>query len=228
MTVVLSPHLDDAAFSCGGYLAGLGRPAHVVTTFTKSVANPRGFALRCQTDKGIGERVDYMALRRREDEAAMRALNCTFEHWDLPEAPHRGYESAKALFAGPLNEDRQIVDQLIAKIHHLFEQRRPTTVLYPYGAGDHVDHLQLIDAVQSLAPGFPEVDFVQYFDQPYTSKFVDLAGAQAGRRRDIRLTDRQRTAKEKACGAYASQLGFQFGGAERMMDVLGHTEYLLP
>ena len=68
--LALSPHLDDAAFSCGGLLASLAREGwHVVmaTLFTASVADPTGFALACQLDKGLPAEVDYMALRRAED-----------------------------------------------------------------------------------------------------------------------------------------------------------------
>ena len=52
----LSPHLDDVAFSCGALfdaLAARGWDAHLVTVFTRSVPGPRGFALECQTSKGI-------------------------------------------------------------------------------------------------------------------------------------------------------------------------------
>jgi hypothetical protein len=65
--LALSPHLDDAAFSCGGLLHALGAAGWdvaTVTVFTASVADPTGFALACQTDKGLGPEVDYMDLRR--------------------------------------------------------------------------------------------------------------------------------------------------------------------
>ena len=42
----------------------------LLTVFTRSVPNPAGFALRCQTDKGLPATADYMALRRAEDAAA--------------------------------------------------------------------------------------------------------------------------------------------------------------
>ena len=74
LALALSPHLDDAAFSCGGLLAGLsaaGWRVVVATVFTASVPEPKGFALACQTDKGLDPSVDYMALRRTEDAAAL-------------------------------------------------------------------------------------------------------------------------------------------------------------
>jgi hypothetical protein len=96
IALALSPHLDDAAFSCGGTLARLaeaGWRVVVATLFTRSVPDPTGFALACQLDKGLGPEVDYMALRRAEDRDAMRALGAEARWLDLPEAPHRRYGS---------------------------------------------------------------------------------------------------------------------------------------
>ena len=74
--MAVSPHLDDAAFSVGGTLAALAAAGHqvtVLTCFTASVPHPAGFALACQLDKGLPADVDYLALRRAEDAAAMRS-----------------------------------------------------------------------------------------------------------------------------------------------------------
>ena len=54
--LVLSPHLDDAAFSCGGLMALLadaGWRVCMATAFTRSVHPAEGFALACQLDKGL-------------------------------------------------------------------------------------------------------------------------------------------------------------------------------
>jgi hypothetical protein len=72
-----------------------------VTCLTQSVPDPTGFALACQTDKGLAPDVDCLALRRAEDEEAMALLGATeVVHLPLPEAPHRGYGSAAELLAG--------------------------------------------------------------------------------------------------------------------------------
>ncbi|MGI9175047.1 MAG: PIG-L deacetylase family protein, partial [Rhodothermales bacterium] len=98
VALFLSPHLDDVAFSCGGTLARLaqeGWMTHLATVFTRSIPNPMGFPLACQLDKGLGADVDYMALRRDEDERFAREAGAAdVHHFDLPEAPHRGYMSA--------------------------------------------------------------------------------------------------------------------------------------
>ena len=100
----ISPHLDDAAFSCGATLARLaanGWRTILCTVFTKSVPRPEGFALACQLDKGLPPGADYMKLRRAEDYRAAKILNAgEVLHLNFAEAPHRGYGSAAELFAG--------------------------------------------------------------------------------------------------------------------------------
>src|SRR3712207_84899 len=107
VALAASPHLDDAAFSCGGTLARLAREASdvlVATALTASVPDPAGFPLDCQLDKRLPHEADYMATRRTEDAAACRALGAQPFWLPFREAPHRGYDSAAALF-GHLRSD---------------------------------------------------------------------------------------------------------------------------
>ena len=150
----LSPHLDDVAFSCGGLLAQLGDRGWrtvMATAFTRSVPNPAGFALACQTDKGLAPDVDYMALRRDEDRAAAAILGTEARWLDLPEAPHRGYHSAPALF-GPVLDGDDIWRPLTDRIADLVAELRPDLLLAPQGLGNHVDHRQVITAVLAAMP----------------------------------------------------------------------------
>lgn len=219
--LAVSPHLDDAAFSAGALLAGLaagGADVRVLTVFTGSVPDPRGFALACQTDKGIAPGVDYMALRRGEDETAMAALGVRFTHLGLPEAPHRGYSSAAALFGPVAAGDEDIPDAVLAVLQA--ELARPGTpgpalVLGPAALGDHVDHRHVRDAVAVLADrrGLPAV---RWDDLPYALRLP--AGASAPFRRAAGAAEL--AAKLAACTAYASQLGFQFGSVAAMAEAL--------
>ncbi|HEY0207319.1 MAG TPA: PIG-L family deacetylase, partial [Acetobacteraceae bacterium] len=208
----LSPHLDDVAFSCGGLLAQLGDGGWrtiMATAFTRSVPDPTGFALSCQTDKGLGPEVDYMALRREEDRAAAAILGTEPRWLALPEAPHRGYHSAPALF-GPLLDGDDIWKLLAALLADLMETLRPDLVVAPQGIGGHVDHRQLITAVLALAHP-PPLAF--YRDAPYAIRNQGVPS-------DVRIGTLPSCAAGVASGldrrvaascAYASQIGFQFG-----------------
>ncbi len=209
----LSPHLDDVVFSCGGLVAQLGDAGWrtvMATAFTRSVPDPTGFALACQTDKGLEPGVDYMALRREEDRTAAAILGTEPRWLDLPEAPHRGYHSAPALF-GPLLDGDDIWRQLAAMLAELITALRPGLVVAPQGLGSHVDHRQLITAVLALADP-PPLAF--YRDAPYAIR-------NQGATPDVRLLGLPSCAAGIASGldrrvasscAYASQIGFQFGG----------------
>ncbi|MCU1692505.1 MAG: LmbE family protein [Frankiales bacterium] len=200
--VAVSPHLDDAAFSVGGVLARLADAGHdvaVVTCLTATVPDPQGFALACQTDKGLGPEVDYMAVRRAEDVAAMARLGVRHVHLPLPEAPHRGYDSPAALFAGIRPDDDldlSVLSGLDADV-----------LLAPQGLGGHVDHLQVVRAVAAL--GRPTA---WWRDAPYVLRAPDAPPSPdlpAGLR-PLRLPgDADRRAD--ACACYVTQLPFQFG-----------------
>lgn len=209
----LSPHLDDVAFSCGGMLAQLGDAGWrtvLVTAFTATVLPATGFALACQTDKGLGPEVDYMALRREEDRAAAAILGAGELRWlGLPEAPHRGYGSAAALF-GDARADDDVWRPLAVRIEALVAELRPSLVLAPQGLGNHIDHRQMIRAVEHA--GVERVAF--YRDTPYAIRNQHaLPGVETrGARVQVVGIGAGLERKLAASCAYASQIGFQFGG----------------
>jgi LmbE family N-acetylglucosaminyl deacetylase len=223
--LALSPHLDDAAFSCGGTLARLARMGWSVTlctAFTRSVPQPSGFALACQLDKGLGPEVDYMALRRAEDAAACAQLGAR-PHWlDLPEAPHRGYADAPALFAPPQRSDG-VVAPLTRALLSLLDME-PDLVLAPQAVGGHVDHVLLVRALRAVLP--PHLPVLWWTDFPYCLKphshparpfAADMAAWP-----DVAV-EGDAAARHRACSAYRTQLGFQFGGEAGLRKALAEA-----
>lgn len=207
--VAVSPHLDDAVFSAGASLAALaaqGWDVRVVTAFTASVPAPTGFALACQTDKGLAADVDYMGLRRAEDAEALRRLGLPAPvHLAFAEAPHRGYASAAELFAGARADD-DIAPALAEVLAP--ELEGVELVLAPLGLGNHVDHLQVLAALGTRP-------VVRWHDAPYALRIPVPDGA---------VTWPPAAAvharKLEACAAYTTQLGFQFGGEAAMRSAL--------
>ncbi|TGD98235.1 PIG-L deacetylase family protein [Methylobacterium nonmethylotrophicum] len=223
--LALSPHLDDAAFSCGGTLAQLaagGWRVVMVTLLTASVPEPTGFALACQLDKGLGPEVDYMALRRDEDRAAAAALGLHAPvHVALREAPHRGYASAPELFAETRPDDT-LADDLVPVLARLMAEASPDLLLAPQGVGGHVDHVQLVRALTAHSPACP---VLWWRDFPYTVRHPDPKEPFRDALADlptiiVRLSPDEEAAKHAACAAYASQIGFQFGGPAGLADRL--------
>ena len=222
----ISPHLDDVAFSCGAtvsWLASRGWRCVLATAFTRSVHNPTGFALACQTDKGLPVDVDYMALRRQEDAACGQALGTEAVRWlDFAEAPHRGYDTAAQLFAPPHMGD-SVVEPLSQALSALCRELQPAITFAPLALGAHVDHVQLQRAVR-LAVG-AQAPVAWYRDMPYAMRAGDDAGCDAGSdagsaNASVALGDRHLQAKLDGCACYGSQLGFQFGGVQDMREAL--------
>ncbi len=225
VALFLSPHLDDAAFSCGGTVAlmvQLGWRVVIATAFTKSVSAPSGFALACQLDKGLSADVDYMALRRDEDEAFARVVGANEVLWlDHPEAPHRGYSSAPELFRG-MGPNDNVWHDLVGDLAALRDRLRPDIAFIPTGIGEHVDHLQVIRAVETV-PDLGSL-ILQYRDMPYAIRTP--ASDADGDPLDslLHAVDVSSTLSTKLRGAacYTSQIAFQFGGLEQMERSLEH------
>ncbi|WP_174301743.1 PIG-L deacetylase family protein [Caulobacter sp. S45] len=219
VVLALSPHLDDAVFSAGGGLAAraeAGWRVVVATLFTGGVDAPKGFALACQLDKGLGPEIDYMALRRGEDEAACAALGLHAVHLPLLEAPHRDYHSAAELFRAPHADDpaREALGPALAE---LIEAHGPDEVWAPRALGGHVDHVLVHRATRASASA---ARLCWWTDWPYADRPApadpESPTVAALAWEDEALSAAARTRKADACAAYGSQLGFQFGGEAAM------------
>ncbi len=221
--LLLSPHLDDVAFSCGGVAASLaeaGWRVVIATAFTRGVHPAAGFALACQRDKGLADDIDYMARRRSEDRAACAMLGAEQMLLDLPEAPHRGYDSVAALF-GPRRPDDLIAGPLAELLAPLLAAA--DLVLAPQGCGRHVDHLCLLDALFGVR--HEGAGFGFYRDTPYVIREPgalpdDRVAASAPADLVLPLAQAALSRKQRAAACYATQLGYQFGGASAAMDAI--------
>ncbi|MGB7405183.1 MAG: PIG-L family deacetylase [Pacificimonas sp.] len=214
--LAVSPHLDDAIFSLGGYLsrrAAAGDRVIVATVFTGNVAQPQGFALACQLDKGLPPDVDYMALRREEDRQACTLIGAEPVHLNFLEAPHRGYDSAVALFERPRQENK--LESMIAdSLGELVQRHKPGKIYGPKAIGGHVDHFLV---AHILAEHFAVRCWADY---PYTNRADWNSDAYA----PIELSGDEAALKLAAADAYATQVAFQFPDGLKVSDFA--IEYL--
>lgn len=223
--LVLSPHLDDAALSCGGTIHRLARQGDRVVVYTAFAADepqpaPGPFAAAMVR----GWRLPpgrAMAARREEDRAACASLGAEPVHGSFTEAiqrcdPASGaplYASVAALFGVPAASDPAadlVADEVAAQVGALPAGAR---VLAPLGVGGHVDHRLLRGVADRLAG----VEVLYYEEYPYSRQGGDAVapalGELAGWRHTlVPLAAADREAKAAAIAAYRSQVPHLFRG----------------
>jgi len=175
----LSPHFDDAVYSCGGTLAtltGEGKPVYVVTIMAGEQPDPlpdtaivRDLHQRWQG----GE--DPIATRRTEDHKAVTTLGAHLVHLPLPDCVYRTaqghalYPSEESLWHIVHVDDPAPRYLEALPISQLLSHGSTVARLYaPLAAGDHVDHLIVRDWAYRLAATHPELELWFYADFPYT------------------------------------------------------------
>lgn len=170
--IYLSPHLDDAALSCGGQIALRARKGETVQVLTVFAGVPKGalspFAQALHRRWGLGQ--DAPAARQAEDREALRLLGASPIHWGLPECIYRQASDGTFLYAdeaslwGPLHPaDGALLDAIARRIAAL---PPPAFLCVPLGAGRHVDHRLVRLAAEE---GWERVGrpLLYYEDYPY-------------------------------------------------------------
>lgn len=235
-TLVLSPHLDDAVLSCGGWIhrqTATGHRVLVVTLFTGDLAtgdlaDEKGKPLvRSKAMKKVLKSMDLpvaeaMARRRREDEDACSRLGAERVHADLPEALVRADGEGAAIYPklgqlfGPIDpRDGAVVDRVVDVLRGL-----PTAdeVIAPLAVGGHVDHRVVRQAAEQVFGS--ELWF--YEDFPYVANQRRAVQKVLGWRKpgwtaeSRPVPELDLNAKMEGIVAYKSQVGPLFGGQEAM------------
>lgn len=173
----VSPHLDDAALSCGGRISrdiASGDDVLVLNIFT---ADPPEEGLSPLAARYHGEWSNGSSsyqVRRQEDVAAMRALRCRYINAGLLDAIYRRgddgevYQSNLELFAKSTPAwDFTVREQIRTTLARMFQSRHWTTVYAPLGVGGNVDHIQVRDALLSLRKDIPNTEIMLYEEIPY-------------------------------------------------------------
>jgi LmbE family N-acetylglucosaminyl deacetylase len=194
--LVVSPHLDDAVFSCGGLI----KRAREVVVLSVFAGDPPRDAELGEWDAACGFVAgdDVMAARRNEDREALRRLGATPIWGDAQQQGYRTTEPTE--------------DALVKMVTDAIREVRPTRVLLPLGFC-HQDHTLVGEAARTALKDADVEGTFLYGDQPYTfrrplmarRKLADLA-AQGLRLERLEAPWRLRHSPASAIGVYASQL----------------------
>ena len=155
--VVLSPHLDDAVFSCAGAIRRLRQegPVLVINIFTRYLATStlkHGVPLvdsRHDEERAAAAFLDYESVNLDELDAAFRR-----EH----------YAQISNIFRAVNDEDMRWLPALRERIEAVLKDIEFDTLLVPLGIGWHVDHVLTFLAMQ---PRWTQRGVEFYEDVPY-------------------------------------------------------------
>ena len=238
--IFLSPHFDDAVYSCGGTIgvqASVGLRPLVITVFG-GVPSPTlelsPFAAQIQRDMGFRLNPQIAVSSRREEDArALDYLKTDYLWLDYLDAIYRGtpayYTVGNQLVGGEVHPgdlwiDRELAEKLVA-----LHERLPDTVWYaPFGVGRHVDHQLVSSAIDRLVQRGANVKL--YEDFPY----VLWEGTLQARQQEFGGTlepafvemSEMLHLRQEAAAMYTSQVELNFGDREtllRKMDEYSHS-----
>jgi LmbE family N-acetylglucosaminyl deacetylase len=186
---VLSPHLDDAALSCGALMIHAAKytSVAVVTFFTEADQPPYTLSARRYLHQvGAQSAQTLYEKRQAEDRAALEAIGITCVHVGLTDAlfrrrPHSGRRSLCARLIPELGHmypvyrmhitsgriaaaDGSTVTDVCDIIQRLAEPSS-SLVLAPMGVGRHVDHMLVRSAAEQSG-----TRVIYYSDFPYNQQ----------------------------------------------------------
>jgi len=217
--VYLSPHLDDAALSCGGQIFDLtqkGKPILIVTLMAGCLATmtPSKYAQslhqRWQLDK------DPVQARRAEDIAACKILGADWQHWDFldciyrvhPETKQPLYTSDQEIFGEIHPVESNLINAIAAQVARLPGCNR---LFAPLTLGHHVDHQLTRQAAERI---FPPQTLYYYEDYPYAQQYSaePLTAQETGTwlKGIIQLSENGIAARIRSINCFESQLSTFF------------------
>jgi LmbE family N-acetylglucosaminyl deacetylase len=174
-TIYLSPHLDDAALSCGGQIWQQVQAHHPVLVVTITAGDPpaaafSAFAKKLHERWGLAQ--EAVAQRRAEDIEACLQVGADWVHYSLPDCIYRfhptNHQPLYSSEAEIFGEVHPAEAPLVTQLADYFKQELPPAgrIIAPLGVGHHVDH-QLVRLAAEHAFGSA---LWYYEDYPYAQR----------------------------------------------------------
>jgi LmbE family N-acetylglucosaminyl deacetylase len=147
-TIYLSPHLDDAIFSCGGWIWEQTQAGEEVEIWTICAGDPppgllSDFARSLHQSWDIVE--DAVQIRRAEDLQACQILGAVPKHLPFQDCIYRSspageayYQTGEDIFGGLDPRESDLIDEISAMLGELIPA--DVELIVPLGIGNHVDH----------------------------------------------------------------------------------------
>jgi LmbE family N-acetylglucosaminyl deacetylase len=220
--IYISPHLDDAALSAGGFLYEQARAGNPVEIWTIVCGFPppgalTPFAQVLHHVWGTGTAEETVKLRRAEDMEAARIIGAKSVHFDVPDCIYRRGPEGEPLYLDIYVQPHTVETQLPGQIAQSIAPRlQPDDqIICQLGVGGHVDHILVRQAAEKLNhPLWYAADIPYLFKQP-----GELVPFVAGMKRSLHpITEAGLRAWVEAALAYESQLSSLFESKEQVEE----------
>jgi len=238
MHIFLSPHFDDAVYSCGGLIHQLSQRGEAVKIITVMAGDPPDPLPDTPLIRELHARwnagVNPISVRRREDEAAAETLNAGTRHLDIPDCVYRThddlalYPEGDADIFGQIHADDPAAT-LLASLDIPYINCA-TTLYAPMAIGNHVDHVLVRDWALQHTP--TPITVMLYADYPYSTDATAIDTARNAIHPPITLDSTiipinpvDFEAKVKAAGYYQSQTSTFWADDQAMKNAI--YDYLL-
>lgn len=225
--IYLSPHFDDAAYSCGGLIreqvwSGLEVEVWTICAGLPPAGKYSEFARELHARWGL-DAEEVVASRRHEDEEAMRILGVGRRLFSVPDAIYRRHpKTNEPLYPswldviGGLNPGDGAALRLLTLELAAALPKGECILAAPLTVGNHVDHLMTRAATEALSRRV-----VYYADYPYTRDHrdeLDYLAPEGYSRRPISISEDGLTTWQTAAAAYASQISSFWEDEENLRD----------
>jgi LmbE family N-acetylglucosaminyl deacetylase len=169
-TIYISPHLDDAIFSCGGWIWEQTRRGQEVEIWTICAGDLppgplSGLARSLHQSWNLSE--NAVKIRREEDRKACQIIGAVPRHFSFLDCIYRispqgdaFYETESGLFGGLDPREMDLIDRVRATLADCLPEE--AELIVPLGIGNHVDHELTRKAASRL-----EWSLSYYADYPY-------------------------------------------------------------
>lgn len=170
--IFLSPHLDDAVFSCGGlisFLSGNGIAVEIWTIFSDQAEDPDTFTefVRSLHDRWKSGDHPYV-VRKKEDAAGSKMVGARQVHFGfldcvyrtLPDGGTPVITTNAELLEGIKPEETYLVKDISARLQKRLTES--SVWVCPLGLGNHMDHLITRQAAENVRQMM-----LYYADLPY-------------------------------------------------------------
>lgn len=234
-SIVLSPHYDDAVFSCGAAIHRWIREGTKVLVVNICAASPESsdalspLAQEFHDSMGGGDVVD---MRRKEDHRAIDSLGAEHVELSFRDCIYRGpedmwfYQELNQIFGKVHPAESRRHELIRSEIEEKIALDDNCTVYAPLGIGRHVDHQIVFACAKAIqASG---VKTLYYEDYPYAdtnfphpldagnssslneliSQFPQMMSS------FLEVTEADLVAKVGAVMTYSTQLAVMFGNVE--------------